>query len=95
MMAREFDMCEICKLDKAQKCDYTCVKRRSDFRFRFYTYPNFLYDDGNLITNAERISTLLKLDSDSAADEIRNETMLNDEHIEYHDFRGWLREESE
>lgn len=34
-MAREFDMCEVCKLDETKKCDYTCVKQRSDFMFRF------------------------------------------------------------
>lgn len=94
-MAREFDMCEVCKLDETKKCDYTCVKQRSDFMFRFFTCPNFIYNDGNPITNAERISTLLKIDSDSAADEIWNETILNDGCIDYYDFRKWLKEESE
>lgn len=51
-------------------------------------------DNGNPITNAERISTLLKIDSDSAADEIWNETILNAGCIDYHDFRKWLKEES-
>lgn len=49
--------------------------------FKFFTCPCFIYDDGSPITNAERISTLLKTDSDSAADEIWNETMLF--HMDY------------
>lgn len=93
-MARQFDMCEVCKLDKAKQCNYECIKQRSDFMFRFFICPCFIYDDGSPITNAERISTLLKTDSDSAADEIWNLTMLNDGCVEYHDFRNWLREES-
>ena len=94
-MSRQFDMCEVCKLDKAQICDYTCVKQRFDFMFRLFTCPNFIYDDGNPITNAERISTLLKTNLDSASDEIWNETVLNDDCIDYHDFRKWLREKSD
>lgn len=93
-MARQFDMCEVCKLDKAQTCNYDCIKQRSDFAFRFFTCSNFIYDDGNPITNAEAISTLLKIDSDSAADEIWSKITLNNGCLDYHDFKRWLREEN-
>lgn len=89
-LAREFDMCEVCKLDKQHICNYDCIKRRSDFMFRFFTCPRFIYDNGEQITNAEWISTLLKSDVCSAADELWNQTVLNDGHVDLGDFRKWL-----
>lgn len=93
-MDRQFEMCDVCKLDKAQKCNYQCIKKREDCLLMFFTCPNFIYDDGTPITNAERISTLLKTECDSAADEIWYETILNDGCLNSHDFRLWLEEES-
>ena len=38
---------------------------------------------------------IIKTNIDSAADEMWNKTMLNDGCIEYHDFREWLKKESD
>ena len=84
-MARQFDICEVCKLDKAKLCDYKCIKKREDFAFRFFTCTCFIYDDGTPITNAEWISTLLKTDINAA-------WMLMGT-IDYFQLEDWLREE--
>ena len=83
-MARQFDMCEVCKLDKSKMCDYKCIKKREDFMFRFFTCPCFIYDDGNTMNNAERISTLLKTDIDAAVTELGK--------VDYFQLNDWLRE---
>lgn len=76
-MSRVFDMCDICKLDKAKQCDYNCIKKREDRIFRFHTCPKFIYDDGQPITNAEMLSTFLKDNPDFAANLIWDK-VLND-----------------
>ena len=83
-MARQFDMCEVCKLDKAKLCDYKCIKKREDFAFRFFTCTCFIYDDGTPMNNAERISTLLKTDIDAAVTELGK--------VDYFQLNDWLRE---
>ena len=85
-MAREFDMCEVCKLDRQHVCNYDCIKRRSDFMFRFFTCPRFIYDDGQPITNAGWMSTLLKSDIELSAKELWFQTALNEGHIDLNDF---------
>lgn len=94
-MVRQFDMCDVCKLDKARICNYDCIKQRSDFMFRFFTCPKFIYNDGQPISNAEYMSTLLKSDMDSAASELWFETVLNEGHVDLSDFKEWLKSNAE
>ena len=94
-MAREFDMCEVCKLDKQHICNYDCIQRRSDFKFRFFTCPRFIYDNGQVITNAERMSTLLKIDIDLAVSELWYQLVLNEGHTDIEDFKEWLMQNAE
>ena len=94
-MTREFDMCDVCKCDKAKICDYECIKQRSDFMFRFFTCPRFLYDDGITITNAERIAMELKEDPEFAAMELWYQIVMNDGCIDKSDFVQWLKEEAD
>ena len=84
-MARQFDMCEVCKLDKAKLCNYDCIKKREDCIFRFFTCTNFIYNDGKPMTNAEWISTLLKTDINAAWMKLGQ--------IDYFQLEDWLREE--
>lgn len=95
IMAREFDMCEVCKLDKQRICNYDCIKRRSDFMFRFFTCPKFIYDDGHSITNAEWMSTLLKSDIKLSAKELWFQTVLNEGHTDLNDFIEWLQSDAD
>ena len=51
-MARIFEMCDFCKLDKT--CDYKCVvKKHSDFMTNLYICPKFIYDNGQPIAEDE------------------------------------------
>ncbi len=61
------------------------------FLFRFFTCPQFIYDNGKPITNAEWISTLLKSDLDVAASELWNQAVLNKGCVELSDFKEWLK----
>lgn len=90
-MARQFDMCDVCKLDTANICDYECVKRREDFMFRFFTCPNFIYDDRNPITNAELLSTDLKTDLETAATQLWYKLAMDDGFGTREEFIEWLK----
>lgn len=97
-MARQFDMCDVCKLDKAGICNYECIKRRSDFMFRFFTCPNFIYDNGKPMTNAELLSTDLKVDLDGAAMQLWYKLVMDWEmgigFDTCEDFVEWLKKEA-
>lgn len=90
-MAREFDMCDVCKLDKAKICNYECIKRRSDFMFRFFTCPKFIYDDGQPITNAELLSTDIKEDIDTAATKLWKKLVTKNDFETCEEFAKWLK----
>lgn len=89
---RVFDMCDVCKLDKNNLCDYDCVKRREDFVFRFHTCPRFIYDDKKPITNAEMLSTKLKDDIEKSACAIK---YVNKEFKDTEDLIRWLKSDAE
>ena len=94
-MARVFEMCDFCKLDKT--CNYECVVRKNEYyKYGFmnslFVCPNFIYDDGNPITNTEMLSTKIKNDVHSAAIELWNNFMVNFE--SYEDFLKWLKSEA-
>lgn len=93
-MARQFYMCNDCKCDKAGVCDYECIKQRSDFMFRFFTCPRFIYDDGTKITNAERVAMDLKENTDSAATELWYKLAMDDGLLDFEEFQKWLKEEA-
>lgn len=92
-MGRIFDMCDICKLDKEKICDYTCIKRREDFIYRFHTCPKFIYDDNTPITNAELLSIYLKTDIDLAATIICSDIAKNNDALLVEDVVNWLNKE--
>ena len=98
-MARQFDMCDVCKLDKANICDYECIKRREDFMFRFFIYPNFIYDDRKPITNAELLSTDLKTDLEGAATQLWYKLVMDYEighgFDTLEEFIEWLKKEAD
>lgn len=93
-MARQFDMCDVCKLDKIHICDYKCIKGRSDFMLRYFTCPNFIYDNGQPITNAEWISTLLKTNIDLAVNELRYHIYFNNR-TRRDALKEWLKQSAE
>lgn len=93
-MARVFDMCEICKLDKAGICNYECIKTRSDRIYRFHTCPNYIYDDGNPITNAELLSTDLKTDSEMAAVQLWYNLAMDYSFESLDEFKEWLKKKA-
>ncbi len=93
-MARIYAMCDFCKFDKT--CDYeSVVQKHSGYQYGFanhlYVCPNFIYDDGNPITNAEMLSTNIKNNVHSAAIELWNNFMVNFK--SYEDFLKWLKSE--
>lgn len=90
-MAREFDMCDVCKLDKANICNYECIKRRSDFMFRFFTCHKFIYDDGQPITNAELLSTDIKEDVDAVAAKLWEKLVTKNDFETCEEFVKWLK----
>lgn len=90
-MARQFYMCDYCKLNKVNKCDYECIKRKEDCMFGFFICPKFIYDDGKTITNAEWLSILLKSDLDSAAVYV---WLMNGCSTSNSDIKEWLNNES-
>lgn len=90
-MAREFDMCDVCKLDKEKICNYECIKKRSDFMFRFFTCSKFIYDDGQPITNAELLSTDIKADVELAATQLWFKLAMDDGFETCEDFVEWFK----
>lgn len=93
-MGRQFDMCEVCKLDREKLCNYDCIKRREDFAFRFFTCLNFIYDDNKPITNAELLSTYLKSDINLAATIICDDIAKNNDVLWVEDVVNWLKKET-
>lgn len=93
-MARQFDMCDVCKLDKEKICSYECIKKHSDFMFRFFTCPNFIYDNGEPMNYAELISTDLKEHSDLAAKFLWNKLIVNKEFESVEMFQEWLKNDA-
>ena len=91
IVARQFDMCDVCKLDKAGICDYNCIKKRSDFMFRFFTCPNFIYDDKQSITNAELLSTDIKNDVDAVATQLWDKLVTKNDFATCGEFAKWLK----
>lgn len=92
-MARELFICGYCKLDNC--CDYSYVRCMTDCLMETKICPMFIYDNGEPISNAERISSMLRtggLKLESAADEMWNETVLNED-ATHKTFREWLRDE--
>ena len=93
-MARQFDMCDVCKLDTANICNYECIKRREDFAFRFFTCANFIYDDGKPITNAELLSTNLKTDLETTAIQLWYMLAMDYGFDTKEEFIEWLKAEA-
>lgn len=92
-MSRISDMCDVCKLDKNNSCNYDCIKRHSDFAFRFHVCPNFIYDDNKPITNADLLSTYLKTDIELAATIICDDICPDNDMLWVEDVIRWLKKE--
>lgn len=93
-MARIYAMCDFCKMDNT--CDYECVvQKHSGYQYGFmnhlYVCPNFIYDDGNPITNAEMLSNNIKNDVDSAS--IKLSRLIMDFET-FDDMLKWLKSEA-
>lgn len=88
MSGRIEEMCDFCKFDKI--CNYNCIKLKNGYRRNLFVCPNFIYDNGKTITNAEYISTLLKTDIDDAAYRLWAKTVSDSGNIDISDFKSWL-----
>ena len=88
-MARQSIMCNICKLDKAGICNYECIKNR----FRLLVCPNFIYNNGKSMTNAELLSTDIKTDTDLGATNLWYKLVIDDSFDTLEQFIEWLHQE--
>ena len=89
-IARQFDMCDVCKLDREKICDYSCIKQREDCILRFFTCPKFIYDDGKALTNGELVSRDMMDDLKSISHVLWNKLVENEEFSTVDDFQEWL-----